>query len=230
MLLTRPLSLLARHSPRYARVALSSGQFSGFPSLACHPRSFSSGTSKDKGGLVQTVVAEVSHLLNTYGALAGLGVGGAVVVYGVSSLALSATGAFLSLTLTDALYWGFASGFLSAGIVGLSAVRGYRYITIRTDPVFNVALGKLRENEEVASKLGANIQPGVLKAYLRTAGHFSPQKFGWVDPRVQMLFNVTGKDTGREGMVRASLWGMGLGYRGTPLCCAGLQPLVLPLF
>ena len=227
MLLARPLTFLARQSPRYSRVVLCSAQFSGYPSPTSHPRGFSSGKEK---GLVQQVVAEVSHLLNTYGAIGGLGVGGAVVVYGVSSLALSATGAFLSLTLTDALYWGFASGFLSAGIVGLSAVRGYRYITIRTDPVFNVALGKLRENEEVASMLGANIQPGLLKAYVRTAGHFSPQKFGWVDPRVQMLFNVTGKDTGREGMVRASLWGLGLGYRGTPLCCAGLQPLVLPLF
>jgi len=153
--------------------------------------------------VVQTVVAEAANILNSYGPMVGIGVGGLVVVYGVSSLALSATGAFMSLTLSDALYWGFASGFLSAGVMGISAVKGYRYVTIRTDPVFNVALGKLRGSDRVTSLLGANIQSGQLKAYVRSAGHFSPNKLGWVDPRVQMLFNISGKDTGREGMVRS---------------------------
>ena len=144
----------------------------------------------------------VASVLNLYGPATGLAVSGVVVAYGVSSLALSLGSSFMSLTLKDALYWGFASGFLSAGMLAAGAVRGYRGMTIRTEPVFQMALAKLRENERVASALGANIQPGVLKAYDRTHGHVSTTKLAWVDPRVQMIFQVVGVDTGREGMVR----------------------------
>ncbi len=152
-------------------------------------------------GLVKKTVAIVAQGLNTYGPAFGLGVGGVVVVYGMSSLALSATGAFMSLTLSDALYWGFATGFVSAGLLGFGALRGYRSMTIRTEPVFRMALAKLRENERVSGALGANIAPGTLKAYDRVPGHISSSKLAWVDPRVQMIFQVVGKDTGREGMV-----------------------------
>ena len=39
---------------------------------------------------------------------------------------------------------------------------------------------------------------------LRSPAQNSTQKLGWVDPRVQMIFQVVGEDTGREAMVRGA--------------------------
>ena len=163
--------------------------------------------------LVSQTVAGLAAGLNQYGPAVGLGVSGLVVVYGVSSLAWTVGGSFMSLTLKDALYWGFASGFLSAGLLGAGALRGYRASTLRTQPVFNLALAKLRKDERVAAALGATIQPGTLKAYDRVPGHVSTTKLAWVDPRVQMIFQVVGTDTGREAMVRGLGGGGGGGWR-----------------
>ncbi len=164
--------------------------------------------------LVSQTVAGLAAGLNQYGPAVGLGVSGLVVVYGVSSLAWTVGGSFMSLTLKDALYWGFASGFLSAGLLGAGALRGYRASTLRTQPVFNLALAKLRKDERVAAALGATIQPGTLKAYDRVPGHVSTTKLAWVDPRVQMIFQVVGTDTGREAMVRGLGGGGAVGGGG----------------
>jgi hypothetical protein len=194
----------ALHLPRPCGLYLPSAACSAYPSPSCIRglRLLSTSGSGQPGTFVSQTIASVAQGLNTYGPAIGLTVSGVVVVYGVSSLALTVGSSFMSLTLKDALYWGFASGFLSAALLGVGAVRGYRSMTIRTEPVFQMALLKLREHSAVGASLGANIQPGTLKAYDRVAGHVSTTKLAWVDPRVQMIFQVRGVDTGREGMVR----------------------------
>lgn len=163
-------------------------------------RSFSSGNWREQG--VSTIVRTVATAVNKHGPMIAAATGGLVIVYGISSLALHLTGSFLSLTLTDAVKVGFGAGFASAGLLAFGGLRAYRLITLRPEAVFQSALAKLAGNERVASALGATIVPGTLKAYNLEPGHFSTQRYGWVDPRVSMLFQVVGSDTGREGMVR----------------------------
>lgn len=149
---------------------------------------------------VRKVVRSVSNALNTYGPSVATAMGGLVVVYGVSSLAITITGSFLSLSLTDAVKFGFATGFASAGLMAAVGLRAYRRITIRPEAVYQAALYKLGADARVAAAMGATLRPGALRAYNLVPGHLSTQKMGWVDPRIQMLFQVVGTDTGREGI------------------------------
>ena len=178
-------------------------------SLVAPPRRFLSSSPHPSpptglAGVVYSAQRALAISLNTWGPYASLAVGGSVVVYGVSSLALHVTSTFLSLSLTDALYGGFGAGFLSCGMLVAGGLRSYKSITIHPDAVFRLALGKVQRDERVASALGATVAAGPLQAYNLVPGHVSTQKLGWVDPRVQMLFQVEGKDTGREGMVRSA--------------------------
>ena len=153
-------------------------------------------------GFLFRVNRSVAIAANTLGPYTAMAVGSCVVVYGVSSLALHLSTSILSLTLTDALYGGFGAGFLSCGILAASAVRFHRSVTLSPDAVFKVALARVAGDARVAAAMGASVKAGPLQAYNLVPGHVSTQQLGWVDPRVQMLFQVVGEDTGREGMVR----------------------------
>lgn len=165
--------------------------------------------------LAHRVSRGVAIAANTLGPYTAMGLGSCVVVYGVSSLALHVSTSILSLTLTDALYGGFGAGFLSCAALALAAARAHRSVTLHPDAVFKVALARVAGDARVGAALGASVKAGPLQAYNSVPGHVSTQKLGWVDPRVQMLFNVVGEDTGREGMVR------GLAERGHCVCVGG---------
>jgi hypothetical protein len=167
-------------------------------------RAFSDGGHWHEKGAA-AIVRTVATAANKHGPLIAAATGSFVIIYGISSLALHLTGSFLSLTLTDAVKVGFGAGFASAGVLAAGGLRAHQHVTLRPEAVFQSALAKLAGNERVAAALGASVKPGTLKAYNLEPGHFSTQRLGWVDPRVSMLFQVVGSDTGREGMVRARL-------------------------
>jgi hypothetical protein len=146
--------------------------------------------------IAKTIAAQV----NENGTTVAVGVGGLVIVYGMSTLAFHATSTFLSLTLTDAMYFGFGTGFVSAAMLAGGAARAYVLATLSPDAAYAVALARIRADERVALAMGASLSPGELKAYTHVQGHLSTTKLGWVDPRVSMLFQVVGNDTGRQAM------------------------------
>ncbi len=134
-------------------------------------------------------------------------------MWGVSSAAVHVATVLLELDMKQVFYIGFLTGVAtSAGFVA-GGWRAYRAITIAPDAVYRAALHKLQRNAVVRAELGNNLRPGHLKAYVVHPGHFSIDKrFGWVEPRVQMLFQVSGDKqlppsgaghgaSGAEGMV-----------------------------
>lgn len=189
---------------RISRAALSRRLLLSVP-IAPHFRTIGgsrSASSWYESGPISAVSRAIASQINTHGSTIALGAGGVVIIYGMSSLAYHATSTFLSLTLTDAMYLGYATGFTSAAMLAGGAARAYLLMTLQPDSVFAAALVKISADERVGAALGASIAPGELRAYTHVPGHLSTTKMGWVDPRVSMLFQVVGKDTGRQAMVR----------------------------
>ena len=90
---------------------------------------------------------------------------------------------------------GFGTGLVSGGLVAATLVAGYRAITISTQTVHKLALAKLARAPQVRAALGSGISSGNLRAYVMYPGHLSigSKRLGWVEPRAQMLFQVTGE-------------------------------------
>ena len=121
-----------------------------------------------------------------------VGTGGAVVAYAVSSAAVHVATTLLELDFKQVFYFGFMSGLASLGAVAVAAVRAQRASTIRADAAFRAALLTLQRNSAVADELGAPLRSGPLRAFRVHEAHFAVEKFGWVEPRVQFIFEVSG--------------------------------------
>jgi hypothetical protein len=130
------------------------------------------------------------------------GSGALVVLYGISSASVHIATTLLELDMKQVFYGGFLTGVVTCGALGIAAVRAYRGMSISPDAVYRAALTKLSRNAVVREHIGGQVRSGHLKAYTVHPGHLSSggtgTRFGWVEPRVQMLFQVVG-DRG-EGM------------------------------
>lgn len=131
--------------------------------------------------------------------------GGVVVIYGLSRLAISSMSLVLGMDLYHAFYIGLGSGLSVALVLGGSAVYVYRMVTINPEVAYKRALARVQGSTFIRAYLGNTIKPGVLKAHNYMPGHLasgkSVGKLTWVEPRVQMLFQVTGEKG--EAMVTA---------------------------
>lgn len=132
----------------------------------------------------------------------GLVGAGLVIVYGVSKIGMSVAGGLLSLDIYTTFRYGFWTGL----IVAAGGAFSFFYVgtvgRISPDKAFAKAIARVQSSRLAQEKLGMNIRPGMLKAYVHERGHFSlGRKMSWVEPRMQMLVEVEG-ELGR-GMVTA---------------------------
>lgn len=125
--------------------------------------------------------------------------GGCVVVYSVSRFVSWGAG----LSLTDALSMGFGGGFAAAAASGAVLWAVSAALRIRPERVFKHTLARVQAHQGVQGMLGLHVNAGSLRAYTLRTGYLSlcdvTYRPVWVEPRVQMLFQVEG-DFGK-GMV-----------------------------
>lgn len=135
--------------------------------------------------------------LRKYSAQIAAGAGVVVVIYGLTSAAYYVTSTLVHLSPGDMFELGLLTGGLAAAVAAGSAVAVYRSATISTQAVHRAALAKLNRSAEVRALLGASVLPGPLRAYIVHAGHVSVggRRLGWVEPRVQMLVQLSGDGT-----------------------------------
>lgn len=182
---------------RQVRVALNANQFSLYGAVGIRQQSTAA------SGALSWIRRNVTLTnLKTYYPQIAAGAGALVVLYGISSAAVHVATVLLELDMKQVFYIGFLTGVGTSATIALVGIRAYRHITIQPDAVYRAALHKLMRNTVVRSELGQTLRSGHLKAYTLHPGHLSMEKkLGWVDPRVQLLFQVVG-DKG-EGMVTA---------------------------
>ena len=148
--------------------------------------------------------------------------GGGAIAYIFTKVSLYITTNLMGITLTDAVWFGFASGFFTSTGIAVSALTFYNtFDSMRPEPVYKAAMKKLAENKEVVSLLGPislmgnGVNSGFLRAYKIDGGDvgFGPghrgfavptplgkdNKLVWRFPRIQMMFQVYG--TERQALV-----------------------------
>lgn len=136
---------------------------------------------------------------------AGMILGGTVLVYGVSKMVMTLTSSLLSMNFTTVGIIGFGAGFVSAGLCAAAGLSAWQYLHIRPEVVHQLALKKLQQHPELLGLLGGEVlRSGALRAYTLRSGHLgydTNNKLRWLEPRLQMLFQVQGSDADRVGMV-----------------------------
>eukprot|EP00946_MAST-07B_sp_MAST-7B-sp1_P002771 g2771.t1 len=148
--------------------------------------------------------------------------GGAAIAYVFTKASLYITTNLMGITLTDAVWFGFGSGFLTSTGIAVSALTFYNtFDSVRPEPVYRAAMKKIAEDDNVVSILGPinlmgnGLNSGFLRAYKIDGGDvgFGPghrgvsvptplgkdNKLVWRFPRIQMMFQVYGRD--RQALV-----------------------------
>lgn len=131
----------------------------------------------------------------------GLIGGGILVIYGISSLAVNLMTMFFRLDFETVFYAGFGTGVLTTGLLASVLVHRYRSQRLRPANVFQVALKALQENPNIHKHFGLSLRVTPLRSYLSEPGYFSPTSFKWINPRMQMLFKVSGAGNQRDAYV-----------------------------
>jgi len=120
-----------------------------------------------------------------------LGGGALVVVYGISKIMIYVTSGLMSLDFKDVFYYGYLTGAVSVLVVAAGATYALRLARINPEGAFRRALSRVQADASAQAVLGTNIRGGNLKAYTIQPGHVSlAKRLAWVEPRVQMLFQV----------------------------------------
>ena len=98
------------------------------------------------------------------------------LAYGFTKISLYITTQLMSITLTDAVWFGFGSGFVVAAATAVSAVATWNtFDSVRPEPVYREALNKIRENEEILRILGpigfqSKFESGFMRSYKLDGG------------------------------------------------------------
>jgi hypothetical protein len=164
------------------------------------------------------------------------------LAYGFTKISLYITTQLMSITLTDAVWFGFGSGFVVAAATAVSAVATWNtFDSVRPEPVYREALNKIRENEEITQILGpigfqSKFESGFMRSYKLDGGSlgFGPghrgfainvgrgpeNKLVWRYPRIQMMFQVYGKK--HQALVTVEAFNM---WRKTKLNLVALDVL-----
>ncbi len=143
--------------------------------------------------------------------------GGGVLVFAFTKASLYITTNLMGITLTDAVWFGFGAGFLSSSAIAVTAFGIYNtFDSVRPEPVYKAALEKIRADEEITRVLGpismltGGVNSGFMRSYKVDGGDigFGPghrgfsvptfmgpeNKLVWRYPRIQMMFQVFGRD------------------------------------
>ena len=113
---------------------------------------FSTSSAGDDGGEKAQGWMSRPTILN-----AGMIGGGAVVLYGLSALAMDVAYSFMTLTPAVTAYYGFWAGNMTMGLVSTFVVSGYRATAINPHRVFKSALGLVNHNTSIREVLGGKL-------------------------------------------------------------------------
>ena len=142
-----------------------------------------------------------------------IGAGGLAYVFTKASLYITTN--LMSITLTDAVWFGFLAGFGTAAVTATTTFGIYStFDSVRPEPVHKMAMEKLVNDPEVIKLLGPvslglqNMQAGYVRAYkidggdvgigkghrgwALPLGYGSKSKLVWRYPRIQMNFQIYG--------------------------------------
>lgn len=148
--------------------------------------------------------------------------GGGAIAYVFTKASLYITTNLMGITLTDAVWFGFGAGFLTSTGIAVCGLGFYNtFDSVRPEPVYQAAMKKLADDKDVVSMLGpinlmgGGVNSGFLRAYKIDGGDvgFGPghrgfavptplgrdNKLVWRFPRIQMMFQVYGRD--RQALV-----------------------------
>jgi hypothetical protein len=143
--------------------------------------------------------AQVTNFIQQYWPHMAAGTGVFIVVYGLASSAIHVSSFLLHLDALSTLRAGIALGFVGASTLAGGALYFYRRTILNPKVVLRLAMEQLERSKLVRESLGAQIRVGDLQAWKEVQGHWSlEKKLGWVDPRVQMIFQVVGEGN-RQG-------------------------------
>jgi len=162
--------------------------------------------------------------------------------YGFTKISLYITTQLMSITLTDAVWFGFGSGFLASTATAVAAVVTWNtFDSVRPEPVYRAAMNKIREDPAITSILGpiglqSKFNSGFMRSYKLDGGSlgFGPghrgfalnvgrgddNKLVWRYPRIQMMFQVYG--TKHQALVTVEAFNM---WRKTKLNLVALDVL-----
>lgn len=132
--------------------------------------------------------------------------GGTVGAYGISKVLLSFTSFFTHMSPIFIAKYSFYCGFGTATTFGGICLIVADNLYIRADPVYKYCKNWVTNDESCMKVLGEDIVTGNLRSYRLDAGsfHFDEKKLLWRPPRIQMIFDVTGRSPPfRTGLVTA---------------------------
>jgi len=174
------------------RSALRAGAAARCPSPASARRASSSsaGPSPPLSERVAALIARARALAPASVAAAG----GIVVVYGTWRILVSVTESVMSLSFFNVFEYGFVAGAGTVLAVAGAAAYGARLTRISPDAACRAALALVLEAPAAERALGTNIREGPLKAFVAAPAHLTARGgLAWVEPRIQVLFQVVGE-------------------------------------
>ena len=120
--------------------------------------------------------------------------GGIIVVYGTWRILVSVTESVMSLSFFNVFEYGFVAGAGTVLAVAGAAAYGARLTRISPDAACRAALALVLEAPAAERALGTNIREGALKAFVAAPAHLTARGgLAWVEPRIQVLFQVVGE-------------------------------------
>ena len=123
----------------------------------------------------------------------GLVMGGlAITVYGLGSFMLDVTYGLMSMTPLQSGYYGFITGFATAGMGGSLLYYGKQHIAVNTHTALWKSTRALNSHDEARTVMGGSLVNGELAAYSHTRGywHIASWRPAWQPARLKMIFNV----------------------------------------
>jgi hypothetical protein len=164
------------------------------------------------------------------------------LAYGFTKISLYITTQLMSITLTDAVWFGFGSGFVvAAATASTAALTWNTFDSVRPEPVYLAALNKIRKDPNITDILGpigfqSKFNSGFMRSYKLDGGSlgFGPghrgfalnvgrgpnNKLVWRYPRIQMMFQVYGSK--HQALVTVEAFNM---WRKTKLNLVALDVL-----
>jgi len=120
--------------------------------------------------------------------------GGAIVLYGVSSLTFDLIYSFMSLTPAATGYYGFLAGSISAIGFGSVIGTGLRNTGINVAACRRKSLTMVNNSSTVRSVLGGGAQPSEYCAFKATAGYWwiKDGKLTWSPAKATITYDVAG--------------------------------------
>lgn len=134
--------------------------------------------------------------------------GGAITLYGISTMLYSVTSSLMTLTPMTSLYYGFVGGFITAAAGSSVFMTSARLTHIHPDAAWHAALKVIDNDKSAGAVIGRRTgsSSAAVKAYKHTRGGLTVLngRPAWVKPTVDLLVRVSGEKSDVLASVRVS--------------------------